>query len=98
MPTCLRYRVSCQYSGSMPTRPCVQIDKFRKYWPGPLLWDTTKSFYRALGNGKLTRGKMVPLLNPFSQVLQSDLDPWNVDQCKQIIYTMFFLAVVGFGS
>lgn len=54
-------------------RLVVQITKFRKYWPGPMYWDSTKAFYRVLGNGQLAKGKVLPLLNPFSKVITRSL-------------------------
>ena len=37
------------------------------YWPAPLYLDVNKVFYKALGtDGKLVKGGVLPLLNPFS--------------------------------
>eukprot|EP00892_Ulva_mutabilis_P000958 jgi/Ulvmu1/10863/UM007_0037.1 len=54
-----------------------EIVSFRKYWPGPLYWDSSKAFYRALGNGRVLKGSILPLLNPFSKA-------WtNIRKAKQ---------------
>lgn len=46
----------------------MQIEQFHPaFWPGPLYIDEDKTFYKALGDGKVIRGKVFDLLNPLSQ-------------------------------
>ena len=60
-----------------PVRLCVvvhewierEIEAFTKgYWHGDIYFDETKAFYRAVHGGKLKRGSLLSLLNPFSKV------------------------------
>jgi len=46
----------------------LEIEDFQdKVWPGPVYQDEQKSFYRALGEGEVRVGNLLPILNPFSR-------------------------------
>lgn len=45
----------------------MQVEAFHKnFWPGPLYHDADKTFYKALGGGKVVKGNLLAFANPFS--------------------------------
>lgn len=44
-----------------------EVEAFRAYWGGEIFFDPAKAFYSAVHGGKIRRGNVVDLLNPFSR-------------------------------
>ncbi|KAK9906498.1 hypothetical protein WJX75_002938 [Coccomyxa subellipsoidea] len=61
----LGVRMVCVVHEALP----AEIKAFwPEYWPGQLYLDTSKTLYKALGDGKLRKGSLLWFLNPFSVI------------------------------
>jgi len=70
------YALKDDFEAASTTLVCVvhegikpEIEAFRnEFWPGPLYLDEDKALYRAIGEGKVRKGSILSMLNPFGQV------------------------------
>jgi len=44
-----------------------EVEAFTEYWQGEIFFDEAKAFYAAVHSGKVKRGNVIDLLNPFSR-------------------------------
>jgi hypothetical protein len=61
----LGVKLACVVNQALP----AEVEAFAKdFWPGEIYLDESKGFYAAVGEGKIRKGSLWALLNPFGKV------------------------------